>query len=301
MEQGIAFEEDYIALNYTRGIAVKSSKLGRAAAETAAHIAEIEAEGHLPGAQPPAPADNTNPASDDASASHGGGVHHFFGGNRTNHVIGGVGTHAEVAEGHSGGDANGAERAEREPAQRKPLAREAPAIFQATFMEGGAVAKADVIEYVGGGEWDIVEVKSCSDRHVEGYLLDLSFTVYMATRAGLNVRRAYLVAVSSNYRFGMPRRTVGPRLLVLARAIESDSCSTAPMPAELASLARPMPCVCVCVLGGRAALARPMFHATAARMVTPPQHTQTQHGTRGGTLPTARAHTAWGSRGGMSG
>ena len=245
MEQGIAFEEDYIALNYTRGIAVKSSKLGRAAAETAAHIAEIEAEGQLPGAQPPAPDDTTNPASDGASASHGGGAHHFFSGNRASHVTGGVGTHAEVAEGHSGGDANGAERAEREPAQREP-----PAIFQATFMEGGAVAKADVIEYVGGGEWDIVEVKSCSDRHVEGYLLDLSFTVYMATRAGLNVRRAYLVAVSSNYRFGMPRSTVGPRLLVLARAIESDSCSTAARPAQLPSLARPMLCVCVCWEGG---------------------------------------------------
>lgn len=196
MEQGIAFEQDYLALNYTRGITVSNSKLDRAAAQTASHIADIEAQAHQPGAHAPKLAATAALASDAFLASQEGGVHHFFGGNGAMDI-----EPATVVEGYDAAAAN-----DRDSMQ--PVATETPAIFQATFMDGGAVAKADVIEYVGGGQWDIVEVKSCSDRHVDAYLLDLSFTVYVATRAGLNVRRACLVAVSSTYRFGMPRITV---------------------------------------------------------------------------------------------
>jgi len=36
------------------------------------------------------------------------------------------------------------------------------AVLQATLMEGGVVARADALEYAGGNEWDVLEVKSCA-------------------------------------------------------------------------------------------------------------------------------------------
>jgi hypothetical protein len=187
MEQGIAFEHDYLALNYTRGVSVSSVQLARAAAETASHIAAIEADEPLPSAQGPEPGAAAPVAPHGtAAARQQRSAHHFFGADE-------------------GEDAAGATSPGGGQESLPPPGGERRAIFQATFVDGGAVAKADVIEYVGGGEWDVVEVKSSSDRHAQGYLLDLSYTVYVATRAGLNVRGAYLVAAASSFRFGMPR------------------------------------------------------------------------------------------------
>ena len=119
MEQGIAFERDFLSLNYTRGSTVVSVDLQRAARETKALMAKIEAEEEA-----------ASPA--DASPSRGdgdGAGHHFF----------------------RSGEA--APEAGQGPGRRGPSA-----IFQATFVSGGVVAKADVIEYMGGGEWDVAHI-----------------------------------------------------------------------------------------------------------------------------------------------
>jgi hypothetical protein len=116
MEQGIAFERDFLSLNYTRGDTVVSVDLQRAARETEVLMAKIEAEEEA-----------ASPA--DASPSRGdgdGAGHHFF----------------------RSGEA--APEAGHGPGPR--------AIFQATFVSGGVVAKADVIEYMGGGEWDVAHI-----------------------------------------------------------------------------------------------------------------------------------------------
>ena len=134
MEQGIAFEHDYVSTMYSGGSAIGGMDMQLAAAQTLARMAHAEEQ-------------------DDLDA----------------------------------------------------------VVFQATFLTDaaaqaagkGGVAKADVLEYAGGGEWDVVEVKSCSEKSVDAYLTDLAFTVYVATRAGVNVRRAVIVAVASQYRFGM--------------------------------------------------------------------------------------------------
>ena len=119
MEQGIAFERDFLSVNYTRGDTVVSVDLQRAARETEVLMAKIEAEEEA-----------ASPA--DASPSRGdgdGAGHHFF----------------------RSGEA--APEAGQGPGRWGPRA-----IFQATFVSGGVVAKADVIEYMGGGEWDVAHI-----------------------------------------------------------------------------------------------------------------------------------------------
>jgi hypothetical protein len=117
MEQGIAFERDFLSLNYTCGDTVVSVDLQRAARETEALMAKIEAE-----EEAASPADASPNRGDGDSAGH-----HFF--------------------------ESGEAAPEAGPGPRGPRA-----IFQATFVSGGVVAKADVIEYVGGGEWDVAHI-----------------------------------------------------------------------------------------------------------------------------------------------
>jgi hypothetical protein len=185
MEQGIAFEDDYLAQNYTSGTRVDSINLKRAAADTVALMSEIHAAGH----QDRSRGASTVPSPPPEDSSNDGPAHHFF----------------VRPDGLAEGTKTPGDRT-RVPPPSAERGHAVPAIFQATFLSPGeGVAKADVLEYVGGGEWDVVEVKSCSERHVDAYLLDLAFTVYVATRAGVNIRRAALVAASSDYRFGMAR------------------------------------------------------------------------------------------------
>lgn len=177
MEQGIAFEQEYLALNHTHGAIVKSVDLQSAAAETAALMADIQAEQDL--------REGEGAAAEAAGAKE----------------VGGEGKSGTAAPAHVTQFPSLSATSKLSVDKGVEGMR---AIFQATFVDEGVVAKADAIEYVGGGQWDIVEVKSCSEKHVKEYLLDLSFTVYVATRAGVNVRNVYLVAVSSSYRYGMP-------------------------------------------------------------------------------------------------
>jgi CRISPR/Cas system-associated exonuclease Cas4 (RecB family) len=75
------------------------------------------------------------------------------------------------------------------------------AIFEATFLAGDFVARADVLLREGKG-WAVLEVKS-NCQHNEGLTEDLAYTVNVAQHAGVQVETAKLMLLSPDYRLGM--------------------------------------------------------------------------------------------------
>jgi hypothetical protein len=81
---------------------------------------------------------------------------------------------------------------------RKPL-------FEPAFAIPGAYARADILVPVGEAEWDLLEVKSASnvwgknDEIKEHYLQDIAFQLYVYRKAGLDIRKAFLVYLNLNY------------------------------------------------------------------------------------------------------
>lgn len=74
-------------------------------------------------------------------------------------------------------------------------------IFEGTFNYGNYVARADILKRLDDG-WHILEVKSSvndDEKHVD----DLSYTVMVCQRAGLDIKRASLMLISKDYRLGM--------------------------------------------------------------------------------------------------
>jgi hypothetical protein len=67
---------------------------------------------------------------------------------------------------------------------RKPL-------FEAGFRFGDAFARADILDPVGSGLWDLYEVKSSPVKEVN--LLDLSLQLYVYESAGLSIRRCFVL------------------------------------------------------------------------------------------------------------
>ena len=78
-------------------------------------------------------------------------------------------------------------------------------IFEAAFHIDGYTTRADVLRRHGNG-WKILEVKSSlSDGEVKEELLDdLSYTVMVASRCGLNVTAASLLQIRRDFRRGSP-------------------------------------------------------------------------------------------------
>eukprot|EP01062_Namystynia_karyoxenos_P043315 TRINITY_DN31749_c0_g1_i1.p1 TRINITY_DN31749_c0_g1~~TRINITY_DN31749_c0_g1_i1.p1 ORF type:complete len:570 (+),score=132.88 TRINITY_DN31749_c0_g1_i1:98-1711(+) len=77
---------------------------------------------------------------------------------------------------------------------------------EAALVAGQMGARADGLRRLPSGDWEVIEVKSCTDTNADRYVWDLAFTTHVAIRAGLNVEKATLVAVNSNWRLGDPER-----------------------------------------------------------------------------------------------
>ena len=74
-------------------------------------------------------------------------------------------------------------------------------IFEATFLVGGYIAKADILIRNSSG-WHILEVKSGVNDKKE-YLDDLAYTAMAAGNAGLEISDCSLMLLSRDYRLGM--------------------------------------------------------------------------------------------------
>ena len=88
---------------------------------------------------------------------------------------------------------------------RALASREATLLFEATFIHGAFVARADILRRNGDG-WDLIEVKSSKHDPEEGpaddVIDDLAYTSFVARAAGLPLRRLSLMLISPDYRLG---------------------------------------------------------------------------------------------------
>jgi hypothetical protein len=78
-------------------------------------------------------------------------------------------------------------------------ARDVKAIFEATFVDDGAVARADVLERITGG-WRLLEVKSSlsPDEHLD----DLTYTASVFRGSGVRIVSYVLLTLNRAYRLG---------------------------------------------------------------------------------------------------
>lgn len=73
-------------------------------------------------------------------------------------------------------------------------------IYEAAFLVDQLYAKVDIVEVLGAGEVDVVEVKGGLSVK-DDYLYDLAFQCYVVEQAGFTVRRARLVHLNRDCRF----------------------------------------------------------------------------------------------------
>jgi hypothetical protein len=86
----------------------------------------------------------------------------------------------------------------RVPATMQALAAGAPAVFEATFIEGRVFAAIDVLERTAEG-FTLIEVKS-STKVKDEHIPDVAIQTWVARRAGIDVRRVELMHLNTNFR-----------------------------------------------------------------------------------------------------
>jgi hypothetical protein len=80
----------------------------------------------------------------------------------------------------------------------RALAAGAPAVFEATFVEDRVYVAIDVLERSAGG-FTLIEVKS-STKVKDEHIPDVAIQVWVARRAGLDVRRAVVMHLNTDFR-----------------------------------------------------------------------------------------------------
>ncbi|MCX5853429.1 MAG: hypothetical protein NTZ24_02380, partial [Deltaproteobacteria bacterium] len=75
-------------------------------------------------------------------------------------------------------------------------------LFEATFLAGNYIAKADILVR-GAGSWELIEVKS-SVNAKEELIDDMAYTTLVAQVAGFSPSTISLMLIDKNYRLGMP-------------------------------------------------------------------------------------------------
>ncbi|AGK57023.1 hypothetical protein HYPDE_26713 [Hyphomicrobium denitrificans 1NES1] len=84
------------------------------------------------------------------------------------------------------------------------MAARTPAIFQATFVVDGFIAKCDVLAFnVAAESWDLYEIKGTNDKKEEGedrdHISDLAFQKNVLERAGVKLGRLFIVHLDREY------------------------------------------------------------------------------------------------------
>jgi hypothetical protein len=102
-------------------------------------------------------------------------------------------------------------------AERRPL-------FEPGFMNGLCYARADVLNPVSGGKWDLIEVKSTT-KVEDVHLQDVAFQKYVYEGAGVPIRRCYLMHINNTY---VRRGEVDPKKLFKSEDITKQVSSMLP-------------------------------------------------------------------------
>jgi hypothetical protein len=73
-----------------------------------------------------------------------------------------------------------------------------PAIFEAAFLYDGVRIRVDILERLGNGTWNLIEVKS-STSIKEVYLADIGIQYYVINGAGFRIARAGIMHLNNRY------------------------------------------------------------------------------------------------------
>jgi hypothetical protein len=71
-------------------------------------------------------------------------------------------------------------------------------LFEAAFIYDRCFSRADILEPVGDGDWDIIEVKSATEVK-EVNISDLAFQRYVYEGNGLSIRNCYILYINNRY------------------------------------------------------------------------------------------------------
>ena len=75
-----------------------------------------------------------------------------------------------------------------------------PAIFEAAFFNNNVRVRADIIERIDDGGWNLVEVKSSTSvKHV--YITDVAIQYHVLQGSGVRVNRAGILFINNQYRY----------------------------------------------------------------------------------------------------
>ncbi|TNF46067.1 DUF2779 domain-containing protein [bacterium] len=84
------------------------------------------------------------------------------------------------------------------PPTQKLIERRIP-IYEAGLVHGCAYVLVDILNPVGGDEWDLYEVKSTTSYRPEKHLADVAIQKYTAQGSGLKIRNCYLIHLNNQY------------------------------------------------------------------------------------------------------
>jgi hypothetical protein len=73
-----------------------------------------------------------------------------------------------------------------------------PAIYEAAFTGDGVRIRADILERLDYGEWNLIEVKS-STSIKDIYMQDIAIQYHVLRKSGVNIDRAFLMHVNNQY------------------------------------------------------------------------------------------------------
>jgi hypothetical protein len=146
-----------------------------------------------------------------------------------------AGTQARFDEGHKVGDLakqlypGGVEVAWQDDlaatvSQSRTLLGQGKPMFEASFLGAGVYARADILEPVGRGKWDLIEVKS-STAVKDVHIPDLAVQRYCYESAGVPIRNCHLMHINNEYVF---KGSVNPRKLFTAEDVTAQVKAMAP-------------------------------------------------------------------------
>jgi hypothetical protein len=81
---------------------------------------------------------------------------------------------------------------------RELVAKEVPAIFEATFEHGGVLVRVDILHRRRNNRWRLIEVKSSTDLR-DHYLWDVGIQSRVVSRSGLDLESSCLMHVNRKY------------------------------------------------------------------------------------------------------
>ena len=81
----------------------------------------------------------------------------------------------------------------------KGLLKQRKMLFEAAVTTDNLYGRADILVPVGKDEWDIIEVKSSSKVDKDKHYQDLSFQRYVYEKAGLKIRKCFLMHLNKEY------------------------------------------------------------------------------------------------------